>query len=171
MKNLLIETRVGGQYADIIPRVFRRRNKNVSFLFDDNCLLLDITIPKSESFKLKFIQFVVIFPFSYDFLISSGRQQHGSTGYMNLVSIFFKNKFKNSNLKFMRASVVDSRYKIKNKKYIFFGLNFDGYFEEDEQKEAFREFFKSFSASFKESSKQLKIHISDKNPNRYKLIR
>jgi len=171
LKNLLIENRVGGQYADIISRVFLRRNKNVSFLFDDNCLLLDVTRPKTESFDLKFMQFVVIFPFSYDFLISSGRQQHGSTGYMNLVSIFFKNKFKNSNLQFVRASVVDSRYKIKNKKYIFFGLNCDGYFDEGEQQEFFGEFFKSFSASFKENSKELKIHISDKNPNRYKLIR
>ena len=164
MKNLLIETRVGGQYADIISRVFLRRNKNVSFLFDDNCLLLDVT-------QSKVSEYVVIFPFSYDFLISSGRQQHGSTGYMNLVSIFFKNKFKNSNLKFMIANVVHCRYKIKNKKYIFFGLKFQGYFKEGEQEEVFREFFKSFSASFKKNSKELKTHISDENPNRYNLIR
>ncbi len=164
MKNLLIEARVGGQYADVISRVFLRRNKNVSFLFDDNCLLLDVT-------KSKVSECVVIFPFSYDFLVSSWRKQRGSSGYMNLVSIFFKNKFKNSNFKFIRASVVDSRYKIKNKKYIFFGLKFQGYFKEGEQEEFFREFFKSFSASFKKNSRELKTHISDKNPNRYNLIR
>lgn len=164
MKNLLIETRVGGQYADIISRVFLRRNKNVSFLFDDNCLLLDVT-------QSKVSEYVVIFPFSYDFLISSGRKQRGSNGYMNLVSIFFKNKFKNYNLKFVRANVVYSRYKIKNKKYIFFGLKFQGYLKEGEQEEVFREFFKSFSASFKKNSKELKTHISDENPNRYNLIR
>ena len=164
MKSLLIETRVGGQYADIISRVFLRINQDVCFLFDDNCLLLDVT-------QSKVSEFVVIFPFSYDFLISSGRKQHGSNGYMNLVSIFFKNKFKNANLKLIKNSVVDSKYKIKNKKYVFFISKFQGYFKEGEQEEVFVEFFKSFSASFKENSKELKIHISDTNPNRYKLIR
>ena len=158
MRHLLVESKVGGQYCQIVSRI-----KGAKFLYDENCLILDVT-------KSKTSEFVVIFPFSYDFLIKSEREQHGTFGYMNLISLFFKNKFKYINLKRFKVSLVSSRYKLKNQKIVYIGLNFQGFFKEDEHDKIFEELFKSFSLNFKTNILELKNHISDKNPYRYKYV-
>ena len=106
MRHLLVESKVGGQYCQIVSRI-----KGAKFLYDENCLILDVT-------KSKTSEFVVVFPFSYDFLIKSEREQHGKFGYVNLISIFFKNKFKYINLKRFKVSLVSSRYKLKNQVFL-----------------------------------------------------
>ncbi len=158
-KQLLVETKVGGHYHDIVSRI-----KCYSFLFNDSCAVFNVKKPAKIS------QFVLVFPFSYDFLITSGRKQHGVQGYMNLMSVFFKNRFKNYPLSLMRIGATSSRHKLKNQKIAYIGLTFESLLREDEVKEVFIKLFESFSGSFKKDSKELKKHISDKNPNRYKYI-
>lgn len=158
-KQLLVETKVGGRYHDIVSRI-----KCDSFLFNDSCVVFNV---KQRS---KISKFILAFPFSYDFLITSSRKQHGAQGYMNLMSVFFKNRFKNYPLKLMRIGATSSRYKLKNQKIVYIGLTFEGFLREDEIKEVSIKLFESFSSSFKKDSKELKKHISDKNPNRYKYI-
>jgi len=158
-KQLLVETKVGGHYHDIVSRI-----KCDSFLFNDSCVVFNV---KQRS---KISKFILAFPFSYDFLITSSRKQHGAQGYMNLMSVFFKNRFKNYPLKLMRIGATSSRYKLKNQKIVYIGLTFEGFLREDEIKEVSIKLFESFSSSFKKDSKELKKHISDKNPNRYKYI-
>ena len=158
-KQLLVETKVGGHYHDIVSRI-----KCDSFLFNDSCVVFNV---KQRS---KISKFILAFPFSYDFLITSSRKQHGAQGYMNLMSVFFKNRFKNYPLNLMRIGATSSRYKLKNQKIVYIGLTFEGFLREDEIKEVSIKLFESFSSSFKKDSKELKKHISDKNPNRYKYI-
>lgn len=169
MRSLLVETRVGGQYHEIISRV-THNNRSTNFLFNDNCLALDVT-------EIAVPVFVIVFPLDYDFLVNSEREMRGYQGYMNLISIFFKKKFQSQGLKFERADLVSAKYKIKNKKVFHIGLKFidcnlsltDDDFEK--QNEQFEKFFQTFSINFKTNINLLKRHISSKNPNRYKLIR
>jgi len=169
MRSLLVETRVGGQYHEIISRV-TNNNRSTKFLFNDNCLALDVT-------ELAVPVFVVIFPLDYDFLVNSKRERHGHQGYMNLISIFFKKKFQSPALRFERADLTTAKYKIKNKKVFHIGLKFIDYNvsltdnDFEKQNEKFEKFFQAFSINFKKNINLLKRHISSKNPNRYKLIR
>lgn len=158
MRHLLVESKVGGQYCQIVSRI-----KGDKFIYDENCLILDVT-------KSKISEFVVVFPFSYDFLIKSERKQHGAFGYMNLISIFFKNKFKRIKLKTLKVSLASSKYKLKNQKIVYIGLNVQGFFRECERDKVFEELFKYFSLNFKKNIEELKIHILDSNPYRYKYI-
>jgi hypothetical protein len=163
MRSILLENKIGGQYFQIVRRLNGVRGK-LKFLFDDNCITLDVT-------QSKVSEFVVVFPFNYNFILELEREQRGTFGYGNLINIFFKNKLKHLNLKKIKFSVVNSVYSLKNEeKNVYIGLKMQSYIKQDERKKVFEELFQYFSLNFEKNIKELKSHMLDSNPSRYKYI-